>query len=83
MSEKADLLRAAVVARAAYWDVERELEKALGFVDDVPDDAADYISDQIGMLATSVDSGDACTWIGDTVFAEFEKGLPRDNDPCE
>jgi len=58
--ELTGLLQAAVAAKIAYWDANRELEIALGF-DDVPDKVADVIEDEISGLAAAHDD---VGWIG-------------------
>lgn len=50
------LLQEATAARVRYWDAAKELENALGYVDDIPDRVSDAIFEGIGTLGSGLDT---------------------------
>lgn len=77
IDDKLSALRRVVDAKGAYWTAMRELETALGYDDDVPDNVSDYLVYQVENMAGECDSS---AWIDEAEYLAFEKGLPSDPD---
>lgn len=57
------LLRAAVAAKVAYWDAAGALEKSLTDGGEFTDLAAEHVSEQVSLLAVSVNEDMDTGWI--------------------
>jgi hypothetical protein len=66
-----DALRAAVDAKAAYWDRMHELEAALG-CEDPPDRVNNHLVDYVDGLAFNVDVPGDVEWIDGVMADEME-----------
>jgi hypothetical protein len=79
MSAVLEALRAAVDAKAAYWDRMHELEAALGCEDPI-DKVNDLLVDQIDSMAVNVNCPGDVTWITEEDAADLQGNVQRLNE---